>query len=81
MQESARIHVRKLGPPSSPGESVPAVRRNWDKDVEVSESVGALPFSKEKTRRAIPVQLNIIAICNKQQFDLTKRCRCSSPST
>ncbi len=22
-----------------PGESVPAVRRNWDKDVEVSESV------------------------------------------
>ncbi len=55
MQESARIHVRKLGPPSSPGESVPAVRRNCDKDVEVSESVGTLPFSEEsKPRRADP---------------------------
>ena len=58
-------NIQKLGPPSSPGESVPAVRRNWDKDVEVSESVGALPFSKE-TKRAgrIPVQSNIIALCN-----------------
>ena len=63
--EVRKDHIRKLGPPSSPGESVPAARRNWDKDVEVSESVGALPFSKETNRAGrIPVQLNIIAICN-----------------
>ena len=45
----------KACPPSSPGESVPAVRRNRKNDLEVSDSVGALPFFEEsKPRRADP---------------------------
>ena len=47
-EKSERIHIRKLGLPSSPGESVLAVRQNWKsycirKGVR-HDNVGALPF-------------------------------------
>jgi len=34
--EVRKDHIRKLGPPSSPGESVPTARRNWKKNLKVS---------------------------------------------